>query len=544
MKKKFLILSLSLIFPLSITESFAGTWLKKIEFDKGKNNSKSVITNDKTPETATEGLYLKKWVNENNIGLSLAVWLRNDKESISPKNEIFGNTSAGNIKNSYQWSERNPPLTLFSSEWTEVYYNQNKGDCDNRSLFNNKGKTEINSTMHFDFGSGPDDVLNDYYVIRLTTTSENSENKIKKNPKGFLTTGKNKSHEPVWLDKPDYGKSWHAAVGEIISFALSTDNGTSDNIWFKGYGGITAEIKLKDKAKNVYASIFHEISGFEFELEENISDSAVLFRTSLIQREGMISGGKLLQFWDKTANHVEIDREQIRQIDMILPQIRWSVIVQTPDESIFSESLKRYYDQFRDSFQGEYKEEAGYFLAWLIAEAVQRPVLTSEAIIETRKSFEDLIDKLEYSLNEKAKEAIEKSDFFEMQEELNENIAQVRGRLLYYFYELRNDTLFPLFKKPIDGNIEDIILQKLEKEDILYNLLNRQIKTKPKKDFYSKWINFYFEHLPERIIFWLVIETNKNSFRKPQYWGGMHYRGKSCSNGVWPIEMYLKRINE
>ena len=117
-------------------------------------------------------------------------------------------------------------------------------------------------------------------------------------------------------------------------------------------------------------------------------------------------------------------------------------------------------------------------------------------------------------------------------------------RYIYYFYELRNDPLFPLFKKPIDGYIEDIILQKLEKEDILYNLLNRQIKTKPEKDFYSKWLNFYFEHIPERIIFWLVIETNKNAFRKTQYWGGMHYRANSCSDGVWPIEMYLFRIND
>ncbi len=548
MKYKLIVLISIICFFTNSSVLHAGTWIKKTTFDEGSNNSKSEITNEKTPQSSTEGLYAQYWADENNLGVSITAWLRNDKDSVSSPKEIFGNISNGHIKHSYQWSERNPPLTAFSSEWTEAFYLQNKGDCDNRSLFNNKGEVNVDGILHFDFAGGPDDILDDDYGVKLTTNAENRENKTRKNPKGYLRFGEeSKYSEPSWLNKPDKGKKWQAAAGDIISYAISTDNGwhggISGNIWFKGYGGVSVVTKLKVKAKNAYASLFHEISGFDLKLDRIIPEPIVTHSEMRIP-----IGYPTTLIWNKAARKNGLDIKTIDQVNQFLANSGLSLEdrkeSQEVDEKLLSKSIERYLKQFGDSFSGKNQEGACYCMAWLLAEAAARPVNISENIANTKVSFDNLIDKITLVLNDNAKQAIGDADSSEIQNELSENLARVKGKLLYYYYELSKDPLFPAFKKPIDNNVEAIILKKFENEKILFNLLNNQIKTEPTNEFYKKWMSFYFDRVAERVVFWLVVESNKDEFRNPQYWGGMHYKARSIRNGLWPIEIYLTRIQE
>lgn len=544
MKTK-LIAMISIISFFNISGLFAaGIWVKKTTFDEGRNNSESEITNDKTPESSREGLFMQRWVDANDTGFCMAAWAKIEKKSKISESDIYGNTSGQNVYHSYNWSEGNVPRTAFSLDWTEAFFVRNSGDCDNRSLFNNKGESVTSEVLNFCFMSGPDHIMNDYGV-HITTIAENRENKIQKSPKGNYGFGKKPgSNEPYWINKPDKGKSWDASDGDIISFSVGMDNYRSNNIIARGYvSNANIHIMLKEKAKSSYASIFHELSGFDMNMDGDIPDTQAYLRQH-DNIEDYEAYGKLSLVLHKAIDQSALSLKYPRKVADFLQQIHLRDNSQSLNENQVAESVTRYFEQFSYTFEEETKEQASYYLAWLLAEAAARPVNTSENITNTRISFENLIEKLENILNENAKQAIKNTNSTETQKELDENLAKVKGKLLYYYYELSNDLLFPAFKKPIDNDIETIILKKFENEKILYNLLNNQIKTESESDFYKKWLNFYFDRIAERVVFWLVIETNKDEFRNPKYWGGMHYKARSIRSGIWPIEIYLTRISE
>ncbi len=543
MKTKIVVL-VSLISCLTnISGLFAGEWIKKTTFYEGRNNSRSEITNEKTPESSREGLFMQRWTDANDTGVSMAAWVQNEKKSKVSDGEIYGNTSGQYIHQSYNWSEKNPPRTAFSCDWTEAFYVRNSGNCDNRSLFNNRGAVETGVVLRFEFTSGPGHIMNDYGV-HLTAVAENRENKIQKSPKGNFGFGKKTELvEPYWDNEPDKRKSWDASVGDIISFSVGMDNGNYSNINARGYvSSDVTRAKLKENAKIAYAGIFHELSGFDLNLGQNISESIARYPSVKSELISNTAFGKLREIWIKTAQRSGLSAQSFFKVNSFLMRTQITNDIQTPDENLLTESIKHYLGQFGYTFQGENEEQACYYMAWLLAEAAVRPAVSSEDITNTRVSFESLIGKLSSVLNENAKEAIGDDNSSVIQDELNENLARVKGRLLYYFYELCDDQLFPAFKKPIDNEIEATIIKKFENEKILFNLLNNQIKTKPVNEFYKKWLSFYFDRVAERVVFWLVIETNKDEFRNPQYWGGMNYRARSSGNGLWPVEIYLTRI--
>jgi hypothetical protein len=91
---------------------------------------------------------------------------------------------------------------------------------------------------------------------------------------------------------------------------------------------------------------------------------------------------------------------------------------------------------------------------------------------------------------------------------------------------LRNDPLFPLFKKPISSYAEQKVLERAGKEFVLGDWHNRES---------------YFFNMSTNIMFWFVSYETRQEFKKPEYWGGMLSSASSDQKGVWPIMMYLKK---
>ena len=111
MKTTSFVLTFAVILGIGISTSFAGSWIKKTTFREGTDLSDSKITNEETPESSAEGLFAKRWADENNAGLCLAAWTQNRK-NMSPSNRVVNdNFSSLSIIHGYQWSERNPPLS-------------------------------------------------------------------------------------------------------------------------------------------------------------------------------------------------------------------------------------------------------------------------------------------------------------------------------------------------------------------------------------------------------------------------------------------------
>ena len=543
MKTKLTALIVITSFFINISFLHAGTWTKDTEADSSRNNSESKITNDKTPESSNEGLYAKYWKNSNDIGLSMTGWLsRENKESLIDK-KINGILADASIKQEFQWSERNPPRMVFSCGWTEVLYVQNNGNCDNGDLFNNKGMVKAQTHCTFNYDSGPENTIDTYHVS-LSVSSENQENKVKRSPEVQLEMRKEDNLIEInWDNKPDKKKSWNASGGNIVSYSAGMDNLNSDNIYVWGAIGSSINLELQNNAKSSLSGIFQELSGFDLEMD-GIAPDTQAFHQIPYTMSNFNALKQIRQTWFKATSKSNLSSNSPIKVNMFLNNLFLEFNSQSFDEKLLSESIKRYIDQFAYTFQGENEDQACYYMAWLLAEAAAREPATSEDITNTKVTFDNLIDKLTNLLNENAKQAIGNADSPEIQEELNKNLAKVKGRLLYYYYELSEDPLFPLFKKPIDNDLEAEIVKKFENEKILFNLLNNQIKTEQESEFYKKWLSFYFDRIAERIVFWLVVESNKDIFRNPKYWGGMHYRARSLRNGLWPVEIYLTKIEK
>jgi hypothetical protein len=543
MKTKLIALVSIVSFITNIPELSAGTWIKKTISQAGKNKNPIGLTNEKTPESASEGLYTKYWADGNDIGFSITGWLQTRDKKSPSINEIRGGLFNASIIHEYQWSERHPARMAFSSNWTEVFYVQNKGNCDNSQLLNINGMSKAYARSAYNFASGPEHTM-DNYTVYLTISAENRETKVKRSPDVKLL-GTGEEYDLIrskWDNKPDKKKSWEASGGDIVSFSVSMDNLTSDNIFSRGAIGSDIHVKLQDNAKSSLAGIFQELSGFDLVMDGTISDtqaySIIPYTTANYN-----ALKRIREIWYKASSKPNLSSHSSIRVGTFLNNLFLEFNSQSVDENILTESIKRYLEQFAYTFQGENEEQACYYMAWLLSEAAARPTITSEEMTNTRISFENLIDKLTSVLNENTKQAIGDANSPEIQEELNENLARVKGRLLYYFYELNADPLFPGFKRPIDYEVATVIIKKFKNEKILFNLLNNQVKDKPIEEFYAKWLSFYLDHVADRVVFWLVIETNKDEFRNPLYWGGMNYRARSCRNGLWPIEIYLTQID-
>ena len=542
MKTTAFILAAAVVFTASFSTSLARSWVKGTSYGEGDEKAEG-----KRDADAAEGIFSRRWVDANNLGLSCAAWSRAQKQSDTSgtKNQITAYDL--HIKQRYDWQGRQPPLALFTCEWTETFYMENAGDCDNRSLFNGNGAADAFADIQFCICDGPDNGLQTRYGVNLRTAASNREKKISKNPQGQMKFGciGGVGAEVNWQDRPDRGKDWHAVAGDIISFSAGMDNGHDglmcDNLWVRAYSGAQLCAQTKGKAAHSYAGVFHQIAGFDLEIDEVLGERAETDSPYPPGRqpEDYTASAELKQTWRSTARNSGLDVQKIRLVTRFLDQVPKPGDCQRLDRSRLARSITRYLQQFKHTFSGKYDEEACYWMAWLLAEAGKRPQTTAEDTEQARVSFEALIEKLANVLETKAIDAIGDANYPKYQTQVSINLVRTTDRLRDYFDQLHNDPLFPAIKKPLDDKIEAAVLDRLRTETILDSLLNRQMKTPPEKEFYQKWLKFYFDHVPERVVFWLVVHTNKRDFRKPRYWGGMHHRANSCGNGAWPIEMYL-----
>jgi len=526
-----------------------GSWVKYTKYSKGK-----VEPERQSPTACDEGVFSRHWADSNSAGASLAAWSRKQKDSFESRRRTDIHASGFYIQHGYNWSEeRNPPFTLFSCDWTEAFYVQNAGDCDNHLVFNGKGEAEAYAGLEFCFSGGPGGELASRYGVHVRTKAANQENKLSRNPSGEMKFGwEGDRLEGYWTDEPDRGKAWKAEAGGIISFSGGLDNCRDnllyDNLWVRAYLS-TGQISVRTLEQAAYAcgGIFDEITGFDVEIDEIRGESAETESTygpyeSRKEPDEHQASTELKEAWMSTARSSGLGMETIDLVIRLLDEVLEPNECQKLDKGRLGGSLERYLKQFKHTFSGKYRLEACYWTAWLLAEAGKRAAVSGEDAEKARASFEALIEKAASVLESKAREAVGEANYPKVQQEVERNIGRATERLRGYFEELHDDVLFPAFKKPLGDKIEAEVLGRLREESTLDSLLKRQIRTTDEEEFYGKWLRFYFEHVPERVVFRVVVDTTKRNFRQHGYWGGMHHRANSCANGAWPIEMYLARI--
>ena len=235
------------------------------------------------------------------------------------------------------------------------------------------------------------------------------------------------------------------------------------------------------------------------------------------------------RIWTEQAAKHGLDKKTIRLVCKLFRQVVEPNECRKIDSNGLKESIDRYLAQFELTFKKERSENACYWMAWLLAQYAQRPDMAGEDITAARLSFETLINKITHVIESNSKYAINQKDSPQFRQDLNLYLAMVRGRLLYYFYQLRNDPLFPLFKKPISSYTEQKVLERAGKEFVLGDWQDRES---------------YFFSMSTNMMFWTVVYETKQEFKKPQYWGGMLQSASSYNKGVWPIMIYLKKKTE
>lgn len=232
---------------------------------------------------------------------------------------------------------------------------------------------------------------------------------------------------------------------------------------------------------------------------------------------------KLLQrIWTDQAGKHGLDQKTIRLVCKLFRQVVEPNECRKIDRYALEKSIDRYLDQFELDFKRDRSENACYWMAWLLAQYAKRPDMTGEDVTAARLSFEALIDKMIDVIEPRLEGVIREAD----SQELNEYSAMIRGRLLYYFYQLRDDPLFPIFKKPISSYTEQKVLERA-KSGFSFGKPNKR--------------ELYLSSISTALVYWVVICETRQEFKKPEYWGGMLPSASSDQKGVWPIEMYLRK---
>ncbi|MHC4060188.1 MAG: nucleoside triphosphate pyrophosphohydrolase family protein [Planctomycetota bacterium] len=545
MRTTVFVLAIVVVLATSGLPSFAESWVKRTRYDEGHEK-----TEGKRDADAAGGIFSRRWVDANNLGLSCAAWSRAQKQLDTSSSKPQITAYDLHVKQRYDWHGREPPPALFTCEWTETFYMENAGDCDNHSVFNGKGAADAYADTSLCFSDGPDNGLQTRYGVNLRTTASNREGKISKNPQGQMKFGcmGGIGAEVNWENRPDRGKAWQSAAGDIISFSAGMDNGhgglISDNLWVKAYSGARLRAQTQEKAAHSYASVFHELAGFDLKIDEVLGEQAETDRPYPPWRQPgeYAAFTELKETWRKAAENSGL---HVRKINMVINYLDRAVEpgdCQRLDQSRLAQSIGLYLEQFKDTFSGKYDAEACYWMAWLLAEAAKRPATTDKETEEARASFEALVEKVIEVLETKAQDAMGDANYAQYRTTVDIELARTEGRLRKYFDQLHNDALFPALKKPLDEKAEGEVLGRVRKDRILDSLLNRQMRRVSDEEFYQKWLRFYFDHIPERVVFWLVVQATKPDLRRAEYWGGMHHRASSCGEGAWPIEMYLIRI--
>ena len=543
------ILVVAVILGGLISTSSGSSWVKGTTYSHGQEEAQGI-----RDKNAAVGIFSRRWAGDDNAGVSCAAWSRATKDQHGSSNKPRINAYDLYIKQRYDWPGRNPPLALFTCNWTEAFYMENAGDCDNHSLFNGKGAADAYADIQCCISDGPDNGLQSRYGVNLRAAASNNEKQISENPNGRMNFGcmPGIRTDLSWDDEPDHGKAWRAAAGDIISFSAGMDNGhnasLTDNLWVRAYSGVRLEVQTQEKAARAYAGVFHQIADFNLKIDKVLAEPAgnnELYEPYQPAKEpdARAALAELRKTWRSTADSSGLPREQIALVINLLDEVLEPSACRKLDRNRLTGSISRYLEQFKHTFSGDYAEQACYWTAWLLAETAKRPAPTAQDIESARVSFEALINDLINVLEAKAREAIGDANYSKCQPAVNMSLTRAKDRLRDYLEQLHNDPLFPIFKKPLDYGTRQQVLGHLSNETILDSLLNRQMKTVPEEEFYKKWLEFYFDRVPARVVFRLVVVMTKPDIRKPEYWGGMHQRAKSCADSTWPIEMHLIKID-
>jgi hypothetical protein len=81
--------------------SFAASWVKGTSYDEGNEKAEG-----KRDADAAEGIFSRRWVDANNLGLSCAAWSRAQKQSDTSSSKTQISAYDLHIRQQYDWQGR------------------------------------------------------------------------------------------------------------------------------------------------------------------------------------------------------------------------------------------------------------------------------------------------------------------------------------------------------------------------------------------------------------------------------------------------------
>jgi hypothetical protein len=210
-------------------------------------------------------------------------------------------------------------------------------------------------------------------------------------------------------------------------------------------------------------------------------------------------------------------------------------------------SIDRYLNQFEHTFGRKRAKKrfkgACYWMAWLLVRCATRPDISREDVEEIQIGWRTFTDEIIQILHEKTREAIGSEKYPKYEPQIKQALDRTKERLHFYFDELHDDPLFPIFKRPLSSYAEERVFRRVKEDSIRINRLKRPRKRMvPEEEFYTDVIENYFREIPKKVVFWMVTYGTMRECMKPIYWGGMGHIASSSGEGIWPIEMYLEPL--
>jgi hypothetical protein len=252
----------------------------------------------------------------------------------------------------------------------------------------------------------------------------------------------------------------------------------------------------------------------------------------------------LMQLWERQAYKHGLDRDTIQDVSKLFYQVVDTQEYRQNNVEAVEESLDSYLTQFERSFMNEgARSGACYCMAWLLVQCAKRQPPTNDDLAETRAWFKRFKKRVITAVDENIVQTLGHDGFSNYEEQIEQTHVWIGRVLDYYFNELHDDPLFPMFKEPWNNNAEERVLEDLVSDNTFSVYVKRRRKLMVlEEEHVVEQMSRSYRSTPKKIILFALVYSNKSEWEKPEYWGGLlhYFTTKVSGKGAWPVEMSFR----
>jgi len=254
----------------------------------------------------------------------------------------------------------------------------------------------------------------------------------------------------------------------------------------------------------------------------------------------------IIAIWEKQAKEHGLSNEVKQKVSELYGQIVEHDMVEQKYAEDVTNSIDRYLSQYINNFINDNSCDGAILcMAWLLVNCTHNQYLSNEDFGNIKKWFDEFKPKIISAVNENINKTLGPDGFIKYQEQIKQIDDWIIVVLDHYYNELHSDPLFPLFKMPLDEDVEEKVLNEFKNSSSFSFKIKteRQLMVTEEEHIVEQMEDSY-DQIPKEVILFCIAHCRDRLWEKEGYWGGLLHNFRTISRpgeGDWPINMLFKK---